>query len=52
MTPIIDGYRSAILYGQLPPLAPLGAASLLAVVALGVSWVTFHRAEYRFAEYA
>jgi ABC-type polysaccharide/polyol phosphate export permease len=52
MTPIIDGYRATILHGQLPALAPLAAASVLAIVTLAVGWVVFHRAEYRFAEYA
>jgi ABC-type polysaccharide/polyol phosphate export permease len=52
MTPILDGYRAAILHGQWPAAGPLAAASVLALVTLGVGWLIFHRAEYRFAEYA
>jgi ABC-type polysaccharide/polyol phosphate export permease len=52
MAPIIDAYRTLILHGQLPAMAPLAAAAALAVVVLFVSWVVFHRTEYRFAEFA
>lgn len=52
MTPILDGYRAAIIHGQWPAPGPLAAASVLALLTLGVGWLVFHRAEYRFAEYA
>jgi ABC-type polysaccharide/polyol phosphate export permease len=52
MTPIIDGYRAAILRGQLPDLQGLAIAGALASVTLVLAWLTFHRAEYRFAESA
>jgi ABC-type polysaccharide/polyol phosphate export permease len=52
MTPILDGYRSAILHNQWPSALPLTAAAALAVLTLTVGWLVFHRAEYRFAEYA
>lgn len=52
MTPLIDGYRAAILRGQAPDLAAVGLAGLLAVVTLAVGWLVFHRAEYQFAENA
>lgn len=52
MTPIIEGYRNVILRGQLPAFAPLGVAALLALAILAVGWLFFHRAEYKFAEYA
>jgi ABC-type polysaccharide/polyol phosphate export permease len=52
MTPILDGYRAAILHGQWPAAGPLAAASALALITLGIGWLVFHRAEYRFAEYA
>jgi ABC-type polysaccharide/polyol phosphate export permease len=52
LTPIIDGYRLTILHGAIPPLAPLAITLAISVVTLFVGWVTFHRAEYRFAEYA
>jgi len=50
MTPIIDAYRSTILLHRLPDGLPFGAAALASLVLLGVCWLTFHRAEYRFAE--
>ncbi|MFN8065261.1 MAG: ABC transporter permease [Vicinamibacterales bacterium] len=52
MTPIIEGFRSVILLGQVPPVGPLAAASAVALIALGAGWVMFHRAEYKFAEFA
>jgi lipopolysaccharide transport system permease protein len=52
MTPIIEGYRALILKGELPAAAPLAYAAVVAVVVLLVSWLVFHRAEYRFAESA
>ena len=52
MTPILDGYRAAILHNQWPDPGPLAAATALALVTLGVGWLVFHRAEYKFAEYA
>ena len=50
MTPIIDGYRSVLLRGELPPAVPFLAAAVVAFITLGVGWYAFHRAEYRFAE--
>ena len=50
MTPIIDAYRDVLLLGRLPALAPFGITALASVVLLAVSWVTFHRAEFTFAE--
>lgn len=50
MTPIIDGYRAVLLYGQWPAWSSLGATAVLAAVTLFVGWLTFHRAEFRFAE--
>jgi lipopolysaccharide transport system permease protein len=52
LTPIIDGYRTTILRGDVPAIGPLALAAVLAVVTLGVGWLLFHRAEYQFAEYA
>lgn len=49
MTPIIEGYRAVILYGELPPAA-LGATAAVSLVCLGLAWITFHRAEFAFAE--
>jgi ABC-type polysaccharide/polyol phosphate export permease len=50
MTPIIDAYRSVLLFGELPPAGPFLAVALLSVAALLASWLVFHRAEFRFAE--
>ena len=49
MTPIIDGYRSVLLYGQIPGWE-FAASAALAVVALAGAWLVFHRAEFAFAE--
>jgi lipopolysaccharide transport system permease protein len=50
MTPIIDAYRSVLLRGELPPMEPFLLAAAVAVTALAVGWVLFHRAEFQFAE--
>ncbi|HUK34583.1 MAG TPA: ABC transporter permease [Vicinamibacterales bacterium] len=52
MTPIIDGYRATILRGELPRPLPFALATIVAFVTLGVGWLMFHRAEFRFAESA
>jgi ABC-type polysaccharide/polyol phosphate export permease len=52
MTPIIDGYRAVILRGERPNVEALAIAAVLASATLAVSWVVFHRAEFRFAENA
>ena len=52
MTPIIDGYRAAILRGQPPDLMAVSIAAALATVTLALGWLVFHRAEYQFAENA
>jgi ABC-type polysaccharide/polyol phosphate export permease len=49
MTPILDAYRAVIFHNQLPAPAFYGAAALSLVV-LGTGWLTFHRAEFSFAE--
>jgi ABC-type polysaccharide/polyol phosphate export permease len=50
MTPIIDAYRSVLVNGTLPAAAPFGVAAVLACALLAVGWLTFHRAEFLFAE--
>jgi lipopolysaccharide transport system permease protein len=50
MTPIIDGYRRVLLYGQSPFTPGFAAAALIAFVTLGGAWLLFHRAEFQFAE--
>jgi len=49
MTPIVDAYRAVLLL-QEPPPATLAWAAGLAVVGLVAAWVSFHRAEFQFAE--
>jgi ABC-type polysaccharide/polyol phosphate export permease len=50
MTPIIDGYRRVLLLGETPFTPAFAAASVLAMLTLGVAWVSFQRAEFSFAE--
>jgi lipopolysaccharide transport system permease protein len=50
MTPIVDGYRAALFTGETPLTFPFAVAAIVAAFTLTVSWVAFHRAEYRFAE--
>jgi ABC-type polysaccharide/polyol phosphate export permease len=50
MTPIIDGYRDVLLFHRTPIDLPFMVATVVSVCCLAVAWVTFHRAEYRFAE--
>jgi ABC-2 type transport system permease protein/lipopolysaccharide transport system permease protein len=50
MTPIIDGYRDVLLYGRSPFDGPFALAAVIAVACLAAGWLTFHRAEFRFAE--
>jgi ABC-type polysaccharide/polyol phosphate export permease len=50
MTPIIDAYRSILLRNELPAAGPFlfAAGASLAVFVIG--WISFHRAEFEFAE--
>jgi lipopolysaccharide transport system permease protein len=50
LTPIIEGYRSVLIRGVLPDPASFAAAAGITIVLLGISWLTFHRAEFQFAE--
>ncbi len=50
LTPIIDAYRSVLLRGELPAAGPFALASVCAVFLLVVSWLAFHRSEFKFAE--
>jgi ABC-type polysaccharide/polyol phosphate export permease len=49
LTPIIDAYRDVLFRGVVPDVWFAYAAGV-SVVTLLVSWVTFHRAEFQFAE--
>jgi ABC-type polysaccharide/polyol phosphate export permease len=50
MTPILDGYRAVLLYGQSPFTATFGFAAAFALGLFLTAWVVFHRAEFQFAE--
>ncbi len=52
LAPIIDGYRSILLRGELPSPIPFASVAVLSVVMFAVGWLVFHRAEYAFAENA
>ena len=50
MTPIIDAYR-AVHPGRAPPEPrAFAAAAALSFATLAYGWITFHRAEFEFAE--
>jgi ABC-type polysaccharide/polyol phosphate export permease len=49
MTPIIDAYRNVLVRGIAPDPAFVWSA-VVAFVVLVIAWVTFHRAEFSFAE--
>jgi ABC-type polysaccharide/polyol phosphate export permease len=49
MTPIIDAYRAVLLLDA-PPSPAFAWAAAFSVVALGLAWLSFHRAEFQFAE--
>jgi ABC-type polysaccharide/polyol phosphate export permease len=50
MTPIIDGYRAALLGIPLPHPNAFLLAAAVSFAALGLAWSWFHKAEYSFAE--
>ncbi len=50
MTGIIESYRSVILYGTLPDPVWFAGTACLSLALFLVSWLVFHRAEFRFAE--
>ncbi|MGE3957966.1 MAG: ABC transporter permease [Vicinamibacterales bacterium] len=49
MTPVIDAYRNVILL-NVPPSSGFLVAAAISVVVLVGGWVSFHRAEFSFAE--
>jgi ABC-type polysaccharide/polyol phosphate export permease len=49
MTPILEAYRDVLLRGRTPDHAFLITTGVAALMLL-VAWITFHRAEYEFAE--
>ncbi|HVZ15707.1 MAG TPA: ABC transporter permease [Terriglobales bacterium] len=49
VTPIIESYRDVLVRGQLPGPA-FAAAAVVSLVLFACAWLTFHRAEFQFAE--
>ena len=50
MTPIINAYRAVLLFGRSPFDGPFAFAAVFSFLCLGLGWLVFHRAEFRFAE--
>jgi ABC-type polysaccharide/polyol phosphate export permease len=50
LTPLVDAYRSAILYNRLPPISGLLYVTTVSIAMLAAAWLMFHRAEFKFAE--
>jgi ABC-type polysaccharide/polyol phosphate export permease len=50
MTQLVEAYRAVLLYGRLPDAGPFMLTAAVSFTFLLVSWVWFHRAEFRFAE--
>jgi ABC-type polysaccharide/polyol phosphate export permease len=50
VTPILEGYRDVILRGRFPDPSSFLVTALFSAALLVIAWVTFHRAEYAFAE--
>lgn len=50
MTPLIDAYRDVVLFNRAPSPAGFAYVTGLSVLLLGASWLSFHRAEFKFAE--
>lgn len=50
MTPIVDGFRAAIIGGSTVNYTAFGIAAAVSVVGLLACWLMFHRAEFKFAE--
>jgi len=50
LIPLVDAYRSVILYNRPPDSWGFLYVTVLSVVFLAGAWLVFHRAEFRFAE--
>jgi ABC-type polysaccharide/polyol phosphate export permease len=50
LTPLVDAYRSVVLYNQAPAASGFLYVSTFSIVLLGISWLVFHRSEFKFAE--
>ncbi len=50
LAPIMEGWRSILLDGALPPAGHLGASAVLTAAALAAGWAVFRRLEDGFAD--
>jgi lipopolysaccharide transport system permease protein len=50
MTPLVEGFRSVVLYNQLPDTLGMVYVTVVSVLAVSAAWLMFHRAEFKFAE--
>jgi lipopolysaccharide transport system permease protein len=50
MTPLVEGFRSAILYNRMPNALGMAYVTVISVLFLAVAWLIFHRSEFKFAE--
>ena len=50
MTPLVEAFRSAVLYNRAPDTQALLYVTIISLVLLAASWLIFHRAEFKFAE--
>lgn len=50
MTPLVEAYRSVILFNSLPGFGGFAYVSVLSMVLLITAWFVFHRAEFKLAE--
>lgn len=49
-TILFNAYRDLLIFGRIPPIGPLAATGVFAVVFFVWAWFTFHRSEFKFAE--
>jgi len=50
LTPLVDAYRATIIENRVPDVGGLAYCATVSVILLMIAWVTFHRAEFKFAE--
>ena len=50
MTPLVDAFRSTVLYNRVPDPSGLLYASVVSTLVLASAWFFFHRSEFKFAE--
>jgi lipopolysaccharide transport system permease protein len=50
MTPLVEAFRSAVLYNRAPDARAMLYVTVVSLFLLAASWLSFHRAEFKFAE--